>query len=134
MATLRQRSIQRNPEMQLHDGADADGVKMSEVIEDFLEPYQDSTATAREYRMLLNVGLIAWNLSLFPEQKQSPELDRLIAKLPEEGKEMGKDLVKKLMARKKQLFSWCRRMVVDFELTDTAGSWHLSVTSTLDQA
>jgi len=47
-------------------------------------------------------------------------------------REDGRQLIKELMVRKERFFSQYRRMIIDFEVADTGGEWHLSVMSTAD--
>jgi len=103
---------------------------MSDVLEEFVEPYRQFAETEDAYRKLLMLAIVAWNVTLFAEKDRLSSLDELLATLPEEAREDGREIIRELMARKQRFFSQHRRMIIDFELTGTAEDWHLSVMST----
>lgn len=110
-------------------------VKMSEVLEDFVEPYRESRETKESMQRLLTLGTIAWNLALSPESERQKMIDRVFnddllggdKKLKAEIQE----LIEELIARKNRYFSENRRMIVDFELKELGSNYHISVASTL---
>ena len=110
-------------------------VKMSEVLEDFVEPYLESTETKESMRRLLTLGTIAWNLALSPESERQGVIDRVFnddllggdKKLKAEIQ----GLIEELITRKNRYFSENRRMIVDFELKELGNDYHISVASTL---
>lgn len=110
-------------------------VKMSEVLADFVEPYLEFADTEEAYQKLLTLAVVAWNTSLFPEEEQQDMIDKTLEAMPETPEEVKtglKEIVNMLMARKKIYFSEYKRMIIDFELTDTGRGYHLSVVSTLE--
>lgn len=111
-------------------GPTSDGVKMSEVLEDFVEPYRQFAETKDAYRKLLMLAITAWNVTLFAEKDRPSRLDELLVALPEDVREDGRQIIEELMARKQRFFSQHRRMIIDFEVTGTGQDWHLSVMST----
>ncbi len=110
-------------------------VTMSEVLEDFVEPYRESPETKESMRRLLTLGTIAWNLALSPESKRQGMIDRVFNKDLLNGDEKLKaeiqGLIEELIARKNRYFSENRRMIVDFELKELGNDYHISVASTL---
>jgi hypothetical protein len=109
--------------------------KMSEVLEDFVEPYLDWFEGEEGYRGLLTLALLAWNAALRPEDQQDAMIDDVLAKaLPpgsdEEMREM-RALVEAMVERKLTDFASNRRAIISFELRNTGGGLHLSVASTL---
>src|SRR4051812_46828121 len=44
--------------------------KMSEVLEDFIEPYRDMADGENALRKLLTLALLAWNAALLPEDRR----------------------------------------------------------------
>lgn len=111
-------------------------VKMSEVLKAFVEPYVDFARNRVQRERLISIAVIAWNLSLMPEDKRQTALDQSI----EAGLEGNDPLVKQdiremiddLIARKLKLFAKNKRFIVDFQLQDTGKAFHLSVASTLE--
>ena len=110
-------------------------VKMSEVLEAFVEPYVDEVDSEEDYRKLLGLAIAAWNVALFPEDKRQDMIDQVI-----ESVSAGDDVLKanlteimsELTERKQKYFRKYRRMIVDFELRDTGRGYELQVVSTLE--
>lgn len=44
--------------------------KMSDVLDDFIEPYSDVADTEDAYRKLLMLGQMAWNTALLPDDER----------------------------------------------------------------
>ena len=111
-------------------------VKMSEVLEAFVEPYLGFADTQEDHRKLLTLAITAWNAALLPEEEQKELGGILAAAFPESDKELELSLSKivdELIARKKAYFSEYERAIVDFELRDTGRGYYLSVASTLQE-
>jgi len=128
--TFIQRIKEKFPDQKVIVGPTSDGIKMSDVLEDFVEPYRQFAETKEAYWKLLSIAIIAWNATLIPEKDRLSRLDELLVALPEDAREDGRQIIEELMVRKEKLFSQYRRMIIDFELANTAGQWHLSVMST----
>jgi len=126
---LKQRVEKNFPNQKVIIGPTSDSIKMSDVLEEFVEPYQQFAETKEAYRKLLTIAIVAWNVMLFPEKDRSSRLDELLGTLPERMRKDGRQITEELMVRKERFFSQHRRMIVDFEVEDTGGKWHLSVMS-----
>ncbi len=109
-------------------------IKMSEVLEEFVEPYLDFARNRSQREKLFNLAVAAWNLALMPENERQQIIDQGI-----EGT-VGNDLlarqdigefIDELIARKQTLFAENKRHIVEFQLQDTGKTLHLSVASTL---
>jgi hypothetical protein len=109
--------------------------KVSEVLEDFIEPYREFTQTKEAARRLLTLATIAWNAALLPEPERQEMIDQIINEdLVERDKKLKaeiQDLIQELIARKNRYFSEYKRMIIDFELKKVGSGYHLSVASTL---
>jgi hypothetical protein len=109
--------------------------KMSEVLEDFIEPYKDSAPTEDKMRNLLTLGILAWNAALMPEPKRQAFIDEMIeagfTRANAADRALARDLVEIMVRRKLEHFAANRRAIVSFELTDRGYDFHLSVASTL---
>lgn len=127
---LRRRVKENFPHQEVIIGPPKNGIKMSEVLEEFVEPYRKFAETKEAYRKLLTTAIIAWNVTLFPEKDRSSRLEELVVTLPEDVRKDGRQIIEELMVRKERFFSQHRRMIIDFEVADTGGEWHLSVMST----
>lgn len=109
--------------------------KMSEVLEEFVEPFRDREADADSYRMLLNMGMLAWNVALQPEEQREPSIDEVLGRALAGAEPMAlaaaKAIVEALVRRKLEFFADNRRMIYSFELTDRGDDFHLTVASTI---
>jgi hypothetical protein len=113
--------------------AEWDGIeKMSVVLEKFIEPYKNMAADEQQFRNLLNLGAVAWNVALLPEDRRMAAIDAFFSKYqtPGEHRKFARLLLQELIDRKEAHFSTNRRSIVDFVLTDTGDGYHLNVVST----
>ena len=108
---------------------------MSDVLEEFVEPYDDVANTGDAYRKLLNLGMLAWNAALVPEDQRRAIIDEAIeggfSKASASDRALARELIETLVRRKEEHFATNRRAILSFELTDTRDGFHLTVASTL---
>ncbi|MEM9483445.1 MAG: hypothetical protein AAGA83_07105 [Cyanobacteria bacterium P01_F01_bin.116] len=113
-------------------------VKMSDVLEEFVEPYLPETDNLEQQGMVFEMGVIAWNLAILPENKRQSALEKLFDKLTKNKNAIVKrdlnNLIDEMVARKFELFPDNRRYILDFQLEDGGDQFHLSVASTLSPA
>jgi hypothetical protein len=107
-----------------------DGVKMSEVLEEFIAPYMEFAETEESFQKLVTIAVVAWNTSLLPRNEQTKTINDLLQSLPPETQADAKSIVRELMRRKRNYFGKIRRAIIDFEVTDTRDGFHLTVVST----
>ncbi len=109
--------------------------KMSEVLEAFVAPYREATDTEDAFRNLLNLGMLAWNAALLPEDKRRGMLDEVLAagfpRASGEDRARARELVEDLIRRKERHFADNRRAIVSFNLTNLGHEYRLFVASTL---
>lgn len=109
-------------------------VKMSEVLEDFVEPYWKKAKTEDAQKKLLILAIYAWNIALFPKPEQPGMIDEILTdSLVEGNQKMKADIeyvIEHLIARKNRYFSEYERMIIDFEFKDEGSGYHLFVAST----
>ncbi len=112
------------------------GAKMSEALEELVEPYFDSTADRRSLETLLSMGALAWNLAIVPTEDRQELFDtafQAATKSQDADIAEGKALVETLIERKEKLFPENRRMIMSFELKYTGGGdYQISVASTME--
>lgn len=113
-----------------------DGIKMSDVLQAFVEPYLDLANTLDELRLLFLTAVLAWNIALLPEDQQQAAIEDLVEKgiraEDEEAEGARADLrsvLKELVARKELLFAEYNRFIVNFRLVGTGDGYHLTVLS-----
>jgi len=109
--------------------------KMSEVLEEFIEPYSDLADTDEAFEKLLNLGVLAWNAALLPEDERQAIIDKTVETgLPGSSKAdrtLAREVIETLIRRKQEHFAANQRAIISFKLTDTGDGLHLSVASTL---
>ena len=108
-------------------------VKMSEVLLDFIRPYDGTWETEEQLRKLLVVAIVAWNAAISPPDKGEELVQSVLAKLPPEVQEDFLHIVVELIERKQRFFANNTRLIIDYKLTMTPGGPQLLVASTLDR-
>jgi hypothetical protein len=108
-------------------------VKMSEVLEDFVEPYLHEAPSFGDKERLFSIAVMAWNIAIMPESEQQPFIDQMIEEtLGTTDDRLQKDtraVLAEMMVRKKTKFADNCRMIAEFQLQDMGQSFHLSVAS-----
>lgn len=110
-------------------------VKMSEVLEAFIEPYLGSAQNHSQQEKLLEIAVIAWNLAIMPESDRLSMLDQIIKEGLENkdslAQQEAREIIDEMIARKQKFFANNKRYIIDFQFQDTGKQFHLSVASTL---
>jgi hypothetical protein len=132
-ANLRQRVQQLFPDQEVVVEGARDGVKMSQVLEEFIAPYREFADTEEAFRKLLVTAVVAWNTALFPAKEREAHIEEVLKALPKEVRADGRAIINELMERKERYFSEYRRMIIDYEVTYTGEDYHLVVISTADE-
>ena len=83
-ANLSRRVQQQFPDQKVVVGGAHDGVKMSEVLEEFIAPYREFADTEEAFRKLLVTAVIAWNTALFSAEEREAHLEKMLEAFPEE--------------------------------------------------
>jgi hypothetical protein len=112
--------------------------KMSEVLEEFIEPYLDTATNSYDRKILVGMAVMAWNLALMPASKRQPLIKKFILDVfgkgdPRTSQDIQdiKDIINELIGRKLEIFPDNQRFIVEFQLQETRNQFHLSVASTL---
>jgi hypothetical protein len=99
--------------------------KLSEVFQDFLEPYWKNED---ELKKMLDVGLIAWNVACVSGQRRGELIESFLAAAPPPLREDLRFILADMIQRKVARFASDRRLILNYKLTTTpAGKRHLSV-------
>lgn len=107
-------------------------VRMSGVLEAFVEPYLGLASTADSHRVLFQIASLAWNAAILPADRRRAFLHLAAETLPGfqgEAREELQGLLADMIARKLTLFDENKRLILSVELTGTTEG-HLSVIST----
>jgi hypothetical protein len=109
------------------------GLKMSDVLQDFMKPFLDEAEGEDALRRLFTIGMVAWNAALSPEPQRQELLDDVLSEgsagLSPEMQAVGRQFINQLIERKERYFDQYRRPILDFVLTDIGDGYHLSVVS-----
>jgi hypothetical protein len=109
--------------------------KMSEVLKDFVAPFLDECVDNIQMRTVISIGLIVWNASQLPEEKQQAILNKMKYLLPIREKKdehlFHENVIKTLLKRKKDYFSSNKRVLLDHQFSEHNGELSLDVVSTL---
>jgi hypothetical protein len=107
--------------------------KMSDVLEEFVDPWMTSAETTDGYRRLLTLGMAAWNAALLPADKRAAFIEELAGngRIPAEGRPMFRSIIQEMIDRKQAFFSENTRAIVSIELIDAGDEPYLTVASTL---
>ncbi|MCT7962985.1 hypothetical protein NG791_20135 [Laspinema sp. D1] len=110
-------------------------VKMSEVLEAFVKPYLTFIDNWSEQEKMFHLAVIAWNLTLMPEDEQAAMIDEFM-KVALKGndplaEQEARGIIDGLIARKQKFFDEHKQFIIDFQLQNAGNEFHLSVASTL---
>jgi hypothetical protein len=101
--------------------------KVSDMLAKLARPLIEQSKTKEEYKEVLHLAAIAWNAALLPEEERAGMLHE--KKTAAGLGPTGIRLMEKLIERKLALFPNERRPVLDIEVADLGGRFHLSVIS-----
>jgi hypothetical protein len=93
------------------------GGKLSEMLLELIAPELPEQPDDASLRKLLNLAMIAWNVSLVPSAERAELLDDVAKKLPDEYRDDVYEIVEVYIDRKLQLYPRVTRPIVGFELT-----------------
>jgi hypothetical protein len=110
--------------------------KMSDVILQFAEPLIQGPAGVIS-KNAIRLALAVWNASLLPKAEQLETLKALVDMLPEDDQDARRELAAAfdmLLARKRRYFAKNPRVILDYQITESADMLHLDVISTPGKA
>lgn len=109
--------------------------KMSEVLEQFIQPYKDTTEDFADLEALVEMAILAWNISLIAKENRQDAIESMLSETQAGADQPGHSeflsLLHELIDRKDRHFSKNKRFITTFDLQDLGDSYHLSVASTL---
>jgi hypothetical protein len=107
--------------------------KMSELLTELVKPWLEECTTDADRRVLFQIGMVAWNFALLPEDKRSEAMQVTTGNHSPELAKTALDMIKLLIARKLKLFPTHRRQIFDFELLKLpSGKLHINVKSSAE--
>jgi hypothetical protein len=103
--------------------------KMSRVLLDFIDPYQDLAVSDEAEERLITLGVIAWNVAMFSADEQKRALREVTATATLGDAVVMRQLLDELIERKRQHFADNRRFIADYTITDVGDELRLTVAS-----
>ncbi len=105
-------------------------VKMSDAIAEIIEPYKDMTESLDEYKKLVSIACLAWNIKIMPKHLREFEINKITkgftgVKLKD--KQDFKAIIKTLMERKELLYPEDKRLIVNYEVTESKKGFRLNI-------
>ncbi|ABW33248.1 hypothetical protein [Acaryochloris marina] len=111
--------------------------KMSEVLQELVAPYVQTTPSISELDNFLKIAVLAWNIALTSPEERQVALKQIFSEMASSTDqdiiEGLKSLVEELIERKDHYFWSCQRSITSFDLQDQGDSYFLSVASTLEE-
>jgi hypothetical protein len=107
--------------------------KMSDALEEFVEPYLESAETYQATQNLYGMAVFAWNLALVSEEERQSTLDDFIKRdalgKSKRDQQDAIEILTEMMERKLRFFGENRNFIVDYQLRMIGNQYHLSVAS-----
>jgi hypothetical protein len=106
--------------------------KMSDVIHRFAEPLRDENGDVPPN--MIRFAILVWNASLLPKDKQEEAFRDIIKALPGNVRglrEGALSTISILLERKEKYFSDNKRVIIDYDITETEDMLNLNVISTV---
>ncbi len=116
--------------------------KMSDILKDFVSPYEDVPQNRKELQHFLETAVTAWNLALLPKKERIKILDKIFIPMLKKAKTVidkediayGRFLIEELIDRKLKYFADNQRKVMSFQIENFGkDGYYLSVASTIPQ-
>ena len=96
--------------------------KMSEVLREFVKPYNKYTDSLQSYQNLVGIATLGWNLALLPEDKRNDLMNLPNGEGPllesREANSVMKFMLKQFITRKLTYFPEDKRQIADFQIKD----------------
>ena len=105
-------------------------IKMSDAIDELLEPYEHLAKNMKAYKKLLSVACMAWNIALMPKNEEDAAVQEFLSDLPDTYEELEKDMIelmKSLIKRKNLLYPNDIRLIVKHKITENKNDIDLSI-------
>lgn len=112
--------------------------KMSEVLEEFINPYIDDDDPYEERDFLIQMAIVAWNCAVFPEEQRTEMLEAFLENIANpfdaeslQTKKSLRSLIEELIQYKLENFDRDKRIIKDYQLIEHEMAFHLSVAYTI---
>lgn len=100
------------------DAPGAPSAKISACLIEVMEPYREECKSLEAYQRLVSLTSAAWNLSTFPPEEQQDLWERALLTFPPEERLLMESILRRLAARKEELFPHDHRYVASTDVLD----------------
>ncbi len=106
------------------------GTKLSEAILEFAEPLMDKCETVVQQKRLIDLAILAWNISYLPKDQQEQEKEKIIKNLwrgDSEAQSFMKAMFDCLLERKEKYFAHEKRVIINYDVSELSDRLNLTV-------
>jgi hypothetical protein len=107
------------------------GVKMSDTLLEFADPYIESLEDEDHLNKVLAMTMVAWGMANLPIELREGAIEACMQTLPEEVRADGRTVLAMMMLRKEMYFADNKRTILNYSLTMTPDGPHVDVVSTV---
>ncbi len=108
--------------------------KLSDRLVRVARPFLDEADELAEAQSIINMAVIAWNSCVLPDSERRYLLDKLwkdVLPVDESDQQVGREILRRMTARKEKLFPDDRRFVAHSKVSLERDNWHVQVASTV---
>lgn len=105
------------------------GVKMSDVLLEFAEPYIESYENEDHLNKVLAMTMVAWGIANLPIEGRQDAIEKTMQNLPEEVRADGRAVLETMILRKEKYFADNQRTILNYSVTMTPKGPHVDVFS-----
>lgn len=105
--------------------------KMSEVLEQFIDPYLDEVDDVASLQRLATVAAVAWNAAIFGDDRRESFLALVLDTFPEEVRPEAAEIIEEMIRRKQRYFAKNQRRITRVRVTEVGDGFHLAVASSI---
>jgi len=106
--------------------------KMSDILLEYGIPLLDAidSEDKKEYEKAIMMSIMLWNCAIMQEgPKGKKGIEKMLKPMMPDAE--SKSVVRYMLVRKHEMFPQNKRMIMNYELTETADGFHLTVASTI---
>lgn len=108
-------------------------IKMSEAILYLADTLLKIAKNYSEYKNIIGIVCIAWNLSLSKNDEKQKVLETFLNKVDAQAKDDTRNILLALVEKKKLLYPHVNRFILSYDLVGNKRNFHLNVISTVPE-
>ena len=106
--------------------------RISEMLQEVIAPFKHETTNFSDYRKLITLGVLAWNIANSPMEEMLDSLNRFLNSFPllqATAREDIRETILELVRRKIKLFPDIQRAITNFEITESKKEFQITVST-----